>query len=64
LKKSNRKKKSIRILKKLTGSVWFRFYKSKTEKTKLNPNRKKIRNKPSQTGKNQVKPEKNRARPV
>jgi len=45
-------KKSIRILKKPTGSVWFRFYKFKIKKTK--PNRiqtKKIR-------KNQAKPEK------
>ena len=30
--------KPIRILKKLTGSVW--FYKSETEKTEPNPNRK------------------------
>jgi len=34
------KKKPIKILKKPTGSVRFRFYKPETEKTKLNPNRK------------------------
>ena len=39
------KKKQIKILKKPTSSVW--FYKPKTEKTKPNPNRKKL----SQTGK-------------
>ena len=38
--KSNRKKKLIKILKKPTGSVQFRFYKLKTEKTKPNPNKK------------------------
>ena len=37
----------IKILKKPTSSVWFQFYKSKTEKTEPNLNRKK----PSQTGK-------------
>jgi hypothetical protein len=47
------KKKPIKILKKLTDLVWFRFYKPKTEKTEPNrtqtePNRKK----PSQTGLN------------
>jgi len=42
--KSNREKKPIKILKKLTGSVW--FYKPETEKTEPNPNRKKQ----SQTG--------------
>ena len=41
----------------MTGSVRFWFYKSETEKTEPNPNKKK----PSQTGKNQVKPE-NRAK--
>jgi hypothetical protein len=55
----NRKKKSIKILKKLVGSVRFRFYKSKTEKIEPNPN-KKTRAKPA---KNWVKP-KNRAKPV
>jgi hypothetical protein len=29
-------KKSIKILKKLVGLVWFQFYKSKTEKTEPN----------------------------
>jgi hypothetical protein len=38
--------KSIKIFKKPAGSVWFLFYKLKTEKTEPNPNRKK----PSQTG--------------
>jgi len=46
--------KPIRILKKLTGSVRFRFYKPETEKTKPNPNRKK----PSRARKNRVKPKK------
>jgi hypothetical protein len=40
--------KSIKILKKPTGSVWFRFYKPKTEK--IEPNR------------TEPKPEKNRAK--
>jgi hypothetical protein len=50
----------------LTDLVRFRFYKSKTEKTEPNPNRKK----PSQTGKNRAKPgktkkiEPNRFEPV
>jgi len=48
LKKPNREKKPIRILKKPTGSA--RFYKLKTKKIEPNPNRK--------------KPEKNRAKPV
>jgi hypothetical protein len=38
LKKPNHEKKSIKILKKPIGLV--RFYKSKTEKTELNPNKK------------------------
>jgi hypothetical protein len=48
--------KYIRILKKLTSLVRFRFYKPKTEKTEPNPNRKNLektepnRKKPSQTG--------------
>jgi hypothetical protein len=46
------KKKPIKILKKLTDLVWFRFYKPKTEKTE--PNR--TEPKQSQTGKNQAKP--------
>jgi hypothetical protein len=50
--KPNRKKKPIKILKKPTNSVRFRFYKLKTEKTEPNPNRKK----PSQTGKTKQKP--------
>jgi hypothetical protein len=60
LKKNNNKKnptikkqiKSIKILKKSTGSV--QFYKPKTEKIKPNPNKKKL----NQTGKNRVKNEK------
>jgi len=50
LKKPNHEKnpiKPIRIFKKPTSSVWFRFYKLKTEKTK--PNQKKM----SQIKKNQ-----------
>jgi hypothetical protein len=52
----------IKILKKLVGSVRFRFYKPKTKKTEPNrnePKQKKNRaklKKPSQTGKNQAKP--------
>jgi hypothetical protein len=56
LKKLNCKTKLIKILKKSTGSVQFRFYKPKTEKTEPNPNRKK----PSQTEPNR----KNRAKLV
>ena len=48
-KKPNRKKKPIRIFKKPTGSVQFRFYKPETEKTEPNPNQKKTEPKPSQT---------------
>jgi len=50
--------KSIKILKKLTASVRFRFYKPETEKTEPNPY-KKTRKKPSQTKKtesNQFEP--------
>jgi len=36
-KKSNRKKKPIRILKKLTGSVRFQFYKLETKKSEPKP---------------------------
>jgi len=39
--KLNREKKQIKILKKPTSSVRFRFYKPETEKTKPNLNRKK-----------------------
>jgi hypothetical protein len=49
--------KPIKILKKLTGSVRFRFYKPETRKNEPNPNRKN-RAKPkkrSQTGKNRAK---------
>jgi hypothetical protein len=57
-------KKPIKILKKLTGSVRFRFYKPKTEKTeskqkKLEKKPSQIRKKPSQTEKiepNQFEP--------
>jgi hypothetical protein len=49
--------KPIKILKKPTGSIPFRFYKPETEKTEPNPNRKK-------PGKNRVKPEKNQAKSV
>jgi len=51
-KKPNREKKPIKptkILKKPTGSDWFRFYKPKTEKNKLNPNWARPEKKPSQT---------------
>jgi hypothetical protein len=47
-------------LKKLTGSVRFRFYKPKTEKTEPNPNRKK----PSQTGQKQSQTKKNQVKLV
>ena len=52
MKKLNRKKKSIKpikILKKLAGSIRFRFYKPKAEKTE--PNRTQTEKNPSQTGK-------------
>jgi hypothetical protein len=57
LKKPNRKKKPIKlmkILKKPASSVRFRFYKPKTEKTEPNPNRKK----PNRTSKksSQIEP--------
>jgi hypothetical protein len=54
LKKLNRKKKSIKpikILKKLTGSVWFWFYKPETENIEANRNQ------------NEKNPEKNRVKP-
>jgi ribonuclease PH len=54
--KNNRKnrtvKKTMKILKKPTGSVRFRFYKPKTKK----PNRTQTEKKPSQIGKNRAKP--------
>ena len=72
--KNNRKnrteKKPIKFLKKRAGSVRFRFYKQKTEKTEPNRNRQKTGKKPSQTGKTGPKPRKqsqnrkNRAKPV
>jgi len=49
LKKPNREKKQIKILKKPTVSVQFRFYKPNTEKTE--PDR-------TQSEKNRAKPEK------
>jgi hypothetical protein len=58
LKKPNRKKKPIKILKKPTGSVRFRFFKPGTGKTE--PNRKKTGKKPSQT----EKTEPNRFEPI
>jgi hypothetical protein len=64
-------------LKKPAGSVRFRFYNQKTEKTEPNRNRQKTGKKPSQTEKTEPKPEKtepklrkpsqnwkNRAKPV
>jgi hypothetical protein len=52
-------------LKKPAGSVWFRFYKQKTEKTELNRTEtdKKPEKKPSQTGKNRAKTEKTEPKP-
>ena len=60
MKKPNREKKPIKILKKPIGSVWFQFYKPETEKIK--PNRKKPeknRVKPKKPNQNRAKPEKN-----
>jgi hypothetical protein len=69
-KKNNWKKKSwkklikpIKILKKLTNSVWFRFYKLKTEKIEPNPNRKKTRKQTEPNRKNQANPSQNRKKP-
>jgi len=62
--------KQIKILKKLTGSVWFWFYKHETEKTEPNPNRKKPEKnraklkKPSQTGLNRFLSSKTEPKPV
>jgi len=61
------KKKPIKILKKPTGSVQFRFYKLETKKIEPNPNRKKPgKNKPNQkkTEPNWKKLSQNRAKPV
>jgi hypothetical protein len=66
-KKNNRKNRTVKknrlnrkkILKKPAGSIRFRFYKQKTEKTEQNPNRKKTEpkpRKPSQTGLNRFLP--------
>jgi len=72
-KKINRKNriekkpiKPINFLKKPAGSVRFRFYKQKTEKTEPNRNRQKTgkkQAKPSQTGKTEPKPEKTEPKP-
>jgi hypothetical protein len=51
------KKELIKINKKPTGSVRFRFYKLETEKTKPNPNRKN-RAKPKKNRKNRTKTKK------
>jgi hypothetical protein len=56
LKKPNREKKPIKILKKLAGSVRFWFYKPEIKKTEPNPNQKNRKKKPSQTGKNRAEP--------
>jgi hypothetical protein len=56
----------IKIFKKPAGSVRFRFYKPKTEKTESDPNRKKNRakpKKPSQKQKNRAKTEKTGLKP-
>jgi outer membrane biosynthesis protein TonB len=47
-------------LKKPAGSVRFRFYKKKTEKTELNRNRKKLEKNQAKTEPNRVKTEPNR----
>jgi hypothetical protein len=58
LKKSNREKKPIKILKKPTSLVRFWFYKLKTEKTK--PNQTQTEKKPSQNEPNRkIKPNRN-----
>ena len=54
-------KKPIKILKKLTGSVRFRFYKPKTEKTESK--QKKLEKKPSQIRKKTEPNRKNRVKP-
>jgi len=66
-KKNNQKnwtaKKPIKILKKPAGSVRFRFYKQKTEKTEPNRNQKN-KKKTEPNRKNRAKTGKNRAKPV
>jgi hypothetical protein len=53
----NREKNQLNRLKfKKNWPVWFWFYKSETEKTESNPNRKKTEPKPSQTEKTEPKP--------
>jgi hypothetical protein len=59
IKKTNCEKKSIKILKKLAGSVRFRFYKPKIKKTNRTQTEKNWK-KPSQTEKNRAKTESNR----
>jgi len=59
IKKTNCEKKPIKILKKLAGSVRFRFYKPKIKKTEPNPNRKKL----EKTEPNRKKPRQNRVKP-
>jgi len=54
IEKTEPKKKPIKILKKLAGSVRFRFYKQKTK-----PNRTKT----EKTGKNRARPEKTEPKP-
>jgi hypothetical protein len=56
LKKPNREKKQIKILKKPTDSVRFWFYKPETKKIEPNPNKKK----PEKTESNRKKTEPNR----
>jgi hypothetical protein len=55
LKKSNRERKLIRILKKPTGLIQFWFYKPE-KKTDPNSNRKKNLAKPNKTGTGQFEP--------
>jgi hypothetical protein len=57
LKKPNREKKQIKILKKPTDSVRFWFYKPETEKIEPNPNKKKQ----EKTESNRKKTEPNRS---
>jgi hypothetical protein len=54
--KTEPKKKPIKILKNPVGSVRFRFYKQKTEKTEPNRNRKKQEKNRAKTGKTKPKP--------
>jgi hypothetical protein len=57
------KKKPIKILKKPTGSVRFRFYKSETEKTEPNPSWKKTKPNRKKTESNRKKPSKTELKP-